>query len=118
MDGSSFRIRALILGAYLLAAVLPMLALAEGRQESPPEHEQMIAMAGHVAQMPATENSADTVQLMFCQQHCFSAAAAFPVPSPEAEAIERSVLGDLRGDLLAASLAIPPPGPPPKPGLI
>ena len=51
MTRSLFPMRALILAAYLLAAILPMLAFADGRQQSQADHEQMMAMAGHVAQL-------------------------------------------------------------------
>jgi hypothetical protein len=118
MARSSFHMRALILAIYLLASILPMLAFAEGRQRSQADHEQMMAMAGHVAHMSSAGSPIDDAQRLLCQQHCLFAAAALPEPSPGVVAIARSVEINLNNDLLAASLALPPPGPPPKRTLI
>lgn len=62
--------RALILAAYLLAAILPMLASADGRQQTQADHEQMMAMAGHVAHMSSSGSPIDDAQRLLCQQHC------------------------------------------------
>ena len=118
MTHSTFPMRALILAAYLLAAILPMLAFADGRQQSQADHEQMMAMAGHVAHMSSAGSPIDDAQRLLCQQHCLFAAAALPAPSPGVVVIARSVEIRLNNDLLAASLALPPPGPPPKRTLI
>lgn len=118
MTHSTFPMRALILAAYLLAAILPMLAFADGRQQTQADHEQMMAMAGHVAHMSSSGSPIDDAQRLLCQQHCLFAAAALPAPSPGVVVIARSVEIRLNNDLLAASLALPPPGPPPKRTLI
>lgn len=118
MTRSSFPVRGLILAAYLLAVILPMLAFADGRQQSQADHEQKMAMAGHVAHMSSGGSPVDDAQRLLCQQHCLFAAAALPAPSPGVVAIARSVEIGLNSDLLAASLALPPPGPPPKRTLI
>lgn len=110
----SFPIRALILAAYILAAILPALLITEGRQQSQAEHGQMMAMAGHLAHMSSTTSSLEKTQLLLCQQHCLFAAAAFPVPVPATGTIGRPVETYVRNDLLATSLATPPPGHPPK----
>ncbi|MGQ0563856.1 MAG: hypothetical protein ACT4OK_02125 [Gemmobacter sp.] len=111
---STLRIRVLILAAYLLAAVLPGLAIGEGRQQSQVDHAQMMAMAGHMAQMPATDRAKSDAQMLLCQQHCMFAAAPFPSPNRVAEAVACATSLDVRFDVLARSLAIPPPGRPPK----
>ena len=111
---SSFRMRVLILAAYLVAAILPVLALGEGRQQFQDDHAQMMAMAGHLGHMPATDGPSDLTQQLICQQHCLFAAAAFPSPDRGAETVARSSDVEAGVDILAASLGIPPPGPPPK----
>jgi hypothetical protein len=115
---STFRLRVLILAAYVLAAILPVLALGEGRQQSLVDHEQMMAMAGHLAQMPATDAPNDLTQQLLCQQHCLFAAAALPTPNRVAEATPSATNVEVGTDLLAASLAIPPRGRPPKVAVI
>lgn len=110
----TFRTHVLILAAYILAAILPVLAMGDGRQQSQADHAQMMAMAGHPANMPATDSPDDRTEQMICQQHCLFAAAAFPAPDRGAETLVRSSDVKVGIDMLAASLAIPPPGPPPK----
>lgn len=110
----TLRIHVLILAAYILAAILPVLALGEGRQQVQADHAQMMAMAGHLAHMPATDGVKDLTQQLICHQHCLFAAAAFPAPGRVAETLARSSDVEAGIDILAASLAIPPPGPPPK----
>lgn len=118
MSVLTFRMRFLIFAAYLFAAVLPVLALAEVRQQSQADHAQMMAMAGHVAQMPATDGQNDLPQLLLCQQHCLFAAAALPAPNRGAESIARATDVDVLIDLRPPSLVTPPPGPPPKVAVI
>lgn len=110
----TFRMRVLILAAYMIAAILPVLALGEGRQQSHAEHVQMMARAGHLADMAVTVESSDLTQQLLCQKHCLFAASALPAPDRVVETLARS--SDVVGvvDLLVAWLAIPPPGPPPK----
>jgi hypothetical protein len=110
----SIRTQVLILAAYLLAALLPALAMTDSHQQSRVEHAQMMAMAGHVMQMPASDMPDDDIQQMLCQQHCLFAAAALPVMDSLTEASPRSNDGPLGVELLAPSRAIPPPGRPPK----
>lgn len=109
----TFRMHALILAAYILAAIIPVLALGE-RQQAQADHAQMMAMAGHLAHMPATDGPKDLTQQQICQQHCLFAAAAFLAPDRVAETLARSSDVEAGIDMLAGSLAIPPPGPPPK----
>lgn len=109
----TFRMHLLILAAYMLAAILPVLAPGE-RQQAQSDHAQMMAIAGHLAHMPATDGPNDLTQQLICQQHCLFAAAAFPAPDREAETVARFSDVEAGVDILAASLAIPPPGPPPK----
>ena len=106
--------RVLILAAYLLAAILPMVALGEGRGQSQVDHAQMMAMAGHVMPMQSADSPAKDAQQVLCQQHCLFATAALPAPNGGTEVVVRAAAVELRFDLLFASLAIPPPGHPPK----
>ncbi|PZR00205.1 MAG: hypothetical protein DI533_06320 [Cereibacter sphaeroides] len=111
---SSFRTRVLILAAYFLTVLLSVLALDTGRQQSQADHAQMMAMAGHMASMPATDDTGDLTQQLLCQQHCLFGAAALPASNRIAEVVTRATAVEISIDLLAASLDIPPPGPPPK----
>lgn len=114
MAFSNFRMRVLILVAYLLVALWPALPLGEGSEQSLVDHAQMMGTAGHLAHMPATGNPDNDAQRLLCQQHCLFAAAALPASNRGAEAVARATDVEVRIDLLAASLAIPPPGRPPK----
>lgn len=114
MASKTFRMRVLILAAYLLAAVLPVLALGEGRGQSQVDHAQMMAMAGHSMPMHATDGADSDAQQVLCQQHCLFATAALPAPNGGTEVVVRAADVELHFDLLFASLAIPPPGHPPK----
>lgn len=110
--------RALILAAFLLAMMVPVLGLGEGRQQSQSDHEQMMAMAGHTAQMPGMDSEDVGVQMALCQQHCLFAVAALPMPDRVAEMVMRAAETEIGVSLPAALLAIPPPGPPPKVAVI
>jgi hypothetical protein len=114
MAFTSFRMRILIFAAYLLAAVLPVLALGEGRGQSQVDHAQTMAMAGHLMPMQTTDGPDRDAQQVLCQQHCLFATAALPAPNGGTEVVVRAADVELRFDLLFASLAIPPPGHPPK----
>jgi len=106
--------RILIFAAYLLAAVLPVLALGEGRGQSQVDHAQMMAVAGHLMPMQTTDGSDSDAQQVLCQQHCLFATAALPAPNGGTEVVVRAADVEPRFDLLFASLAIPPLGHPPK----
>lgn len=114
MKFTTFGMRVLIFAAHLLAAILPVMALGEGRGQPQVDHAQMMAMAGHLMPMQTTDGPDSDAQQVLCQQHCLFAATALPAPSRGTEVVVRAA--DLEGgfDLLFASLAIPPPGHPPK----
>ncbi len=114
MAFTTFRMRILIFAAYLLAAVLPVLALGEGRGQSQVDHAQMMAVAGHLMPMQTTDGSDSDAQQVLCQQHCLFATAALPAPNGGTEVVVRAADVEPRFDLLFASLAIPPLGHPPK----
>ena len=109
----TFRMHVLILAAYVFAAIIPVLALGE-RQQAQADHAQMMAMAGHLAQMPGMGGADDVTQQLLCQQHCMFAAAAFPAPDRVPETVARSSDGEVGIVMLPTSLASPPPGRPPK----
>ena len=114
MEISTFRMRVLIFAAYLLAAVLPVLGLGEGRGQSQVDHAQMMATAGHLMPMQTTDGPDNDAQQVLCQQHCLFAAAALPAPNRGTEAVARVTDVEAGIELLIASLAIPPPARPPK----
>lgn len=114
MAFKTFRMRVLILAAYVLAAVLPILTLGEGRGQSQVDHAQMMAMAGHLMPMQMTDGPDNDAQQVLCQQHCLFAVAALPAPNGGTEVVVRAADAEGGFDLLLASLAIPPPGHPPK----
>lgn len=114
MAFTTFCMRVLIFAAYLLAAVLPVLALGEGRGQSQTIHAQMMAMAGHLMPMQTTDGTDSDAHQVLCQQHCLFATAALPAPNGGTEVVGRAADVELPFDLMFASLAIPPPGHPPK----
>ncbi|OZA00583.1 MAG: hypothetical protein B7Y02_18380 [Rhodobacterales bacterium 17-64-5] len=118
MFRSSFPVRALILAAYVLAVILPLLAFAGDRQQSQGDHEQMMAMAGHVGQMTSAGSPVDDAPRLLCEQHCLFSAAPLSSLHAGVVAIVRPVVINLNDDPSAASLSLPPPGPPPKRALI
>ncbi len=114
MSSSIFSARVLVLAAYLMAAFLPVLAANGGLPLPDGQHAQMMASAGHTMPMDSAMPSDDDAQMLMCQQHCMLAAATVPI---QVLAMENRVGSSdlfLIGGRLAASLAIPPPGPPPK----
>ena len=114
MANATVHMRVLVLAAYLLAAILPVLALGQGGRPSEVGQDQILAMAGHLAQMPATDGPVDNTQKGLCQQHCLFAAAGLPVPNDVAEGTARVADAKVTVDVVPASLVIPPPGRPPK----
>ena len=114
MTVTTFGMRVLIFAAYLLAAILPVMALGEGRGQSQVDHAQTMAMAGHLMPMQTTDGPDSDAQQVLCQQHCLFATAALPAPNGGTEVVARAADVELHFDLLFASLAIPPPGHPPK----
>eukprot|EP01036_Dinobryon_divergens_P042480 gene42480-56457_t len=98
MAFTSFRMRILIFAAYLLAAVLPVLALGEGRGQSQVDHAQTMAMAGHLMPMQTTDGPDSDAQQVLCQQHCLFATAALPEPNGGTEVVVRAADVELRFD--------------------
>lgn len=108
------RTRFVVLAAYLLAAIMPAVMVAGQSPPARADHERMMAMAGHVAQMPGMDGPADIAQNLLCQQHCMVAVAMLPTAS---HAPERSAVVDplvVVDAAVAVSHSSPPPGPPPK----
>lgn len=114
MFSGTFIARVLVLAAYLLAAVFPILFANAGMQLPAVQHAQMMASAGHTMPMEDAGMSDKDAGMSLCQQHCLLAAATLPTQVP---AVESSVVMSglvLTADWLETSLATPPPGPPPK----
>ena len=114
MANPNAKMRILVLAAYFLAAILPVLALGQGGRQAEVEPGQILAMAGHQAHMPVPDGLVDTTQQVLCQQHCLFVAGVLPEANNSAEGTARGADGKVAVDVLAASLAIPPPGRPPK----
>lgn len=111
--------RALIVVVYLLGTVFSTLPLAGQAEQSTTEHARMMAMAGHAAAMAEMDESqSDDAQKLLCEQHCRVATATLPmVEHPALQQVH--VAPVLPGpEPKAASLLLPPPGPPPKLALI
>lgn len=109
------RMRFLFLVAFVLAATLPVLVVGDRDVQSAVDHAQMMAMAGHPAQMPSAQTMGGPVLDMLCQQHCLFGVSGLPTAERAVSSIACAT--DVKASIvpLAASLAIPPPAPPPKP---
>lgn len=118
MQPGTIRAHVLVLAAYLLAAILPVFALSAGLAQSDAQHAQMMAMAGHTVPMESAGQGDEAAEMLLCQQHCMLITAALPTPVPAQTNVFR--ISDIVVDLewLAPSLAVPPPGPPPKVAVI
>jgi hypothetical protein len=118
-----FRARAVVLAAYLLAAMLPVFLATAGQAQTDVQHAQVMAVVGHVMPMQdttqdsAAQDSAD-VQMMQCQDHCLPAASGLPAQDRTVEPGVATSDFVAAAESLAASLVVPPPGPPPKVALI
>ncbi len=112
--GLIFRLRVVVLAACILAAILPALVLAEGRQQTAADHARMMAMAGHLAHMAGTDGPSPAGQMLLCQQVCLFPLAALPAGDGGALTLALAFDASPGAELPAASLAIPPPGPPPR----
>lgn len=117
MFPSIFSARVLALSAFLLTAMLPLLAATWGQPPSGSQHAQMMASAGHTMPME-TSGLTDDARMLLCQQHCLLAAATLPAQVP---VVNRGVATSdivVTADRVGTSLAIPPPGPPPKVAMV
>ena len=111
--------RALILVVYLLGTVFSALPLVGRAEQSAASHAQMMAMAGHAGTMATMDDSqSDDAQKLLCEQHCRVATATLPLAEqPVRQQVHAAPV--LPGpEPRAASLVLPPPGPPPKVALI
>lgn len=112
------RLNVLILATYLLAVILPILAMGEGGHRSMVDHDRMMAMSGHVMPMSETDDADDRSMNLICQQHCMFAVAVMPLLHRAAEPAASASDAVFGAGQRWASLAFPPPGPPPKASLI
>lgn len=114
----TFRVRFFAVAAYVLAAMLPILAVNVGNELPAVQHAQIMVSAGHTMPMEHAGTSDNDVQMLLCQQHCLLAAATLPAQIRTAE--NSVVISDiiLIADWLVSSLSTPPPGPPPKVAVI
>lgn len=115
---ATFSARVLVLAAYLLAAILPVSAANSGLPQTVAQHAQMMAMAGHAMQMDSAKPGSKDPRLLLCQQHCLLATATLPglVRAAENSFVTSEVV--LAADWLEATLATPPPAPPPRAAVI
>ena len=107
------RLPAVVL-VVVLALILPLAGLSAGKPPMQAGHAGMMAAAGHAGHVMPNHGVADPEQAMVCQQHCLPGAAILPAPPAAALALAQAAASGPRGDVPAASLAVPPPGPPPK----
>ncbi len=113
------QIRALVLAAYALVTLVPVLTLTEAGPQMAAGHVQMMVMAGHtVAMTGMDEAQTDDAQMLLCRQHCLVAAATLPVANRSVERVAQAADLHIGHAPLAPLLAIPPPGPPPKVAVI
>jgi len=111
--------RALILVVYLLGTVFSALPPVGRAEQSATSHAQMMAMAGHAGAMATMDDSQSyDAQKRLCEQHCRVVTAT--LPSSEQPALRQVHAAHILPGAapLAASLDLPPPGPPPKVALI
>lgn len=117
MPLSKLTARVLVFAAFLMAAILPMLATNLGLTLSGGQHAQLMASGGHTMPMEAAEPS-DDAQMLLCQQHCLLAAATLPAQVPVVTTGDGTSDLVLTAERLVSSLSTPPPGPPPKVAVI
>jgi len=113
-----FRARAVVLAAYLLAAMVPVFLASAGQAQTDMQHAQVMAVAGHAMPMQDTAQDSADVQMMQCQDHCLPAASGLPAQDRTVKPGVATSDFVAAAESLAASLVVPPPGPPPKVALI
>lgn len=118
MRPGTFPVRALVFAAYILAAILPLLAVIAGLPQTDGQHARMMAAAGHTMPMQDTAPDGDDTGMLLCQQHCLQTAATLPTQGSAAEDGVMMSVVVAAADRMPASVAPPPPGPPPKAALI
>ena len=114
----AFSARVLVVAAYLMAAILPVVVANAGRPLPDAQHAQMMAAAGHTMPMEDVRTNDNEARMLLCQQHCLVAVATLPAQVRMTE--NWVVLSDVIpiADWQVASFAKPPPGPPPKVAVI
>ncbi len=111
-------IRAVVFAAYLLATILPLFAVAAGLPQTDVQHARMMAVAGHTMPMQDAATGGDDASMQLCQQHCLQAVAALPRQGLVAEEEVILSVAVVAADKRLASVALSPPGPPPKVAMV
>lgn len=116
MRKSILFVRALVFAAYALAMLVP--GWTTPGEQTPVEHARMMAVAGHEMNL-ADMGSPETDQAMpLCQQHCMVVVATLPVAEQAVEIDRHAAVVATEEIAMVSSLAVPPPGPPPKEAVI
>lgn len=112
MNKSAPFVKVLVFAAYVLAMLVPGWTMVGEQTQA--EHAQMMAMAGHEMTMADMGSDKSDQTMLLCQQHCLVVVATLPAADQTIEIAGHPfdiVTGD---DPLVSSLAVPPPGHPPK----
>ncbi|MDZ4392573.1 hypothetical protein [Cypionkella sp.] len=112
MNKSGLFVKVLVFAAYVLAMLVPGFTMVG--EQTPVEHAQMMAMAGHEMNLADTVSSETDQTMLLCQQHCLVVVAALPAADQTIEIAGHPIDAVTGDDPLVSSLAFPPPGHPPK----
>ena len=113
MNAPGILVKIVVFAAFLLAMVVSGFAVAG--EQSPAEHAQRMAMAGHEMTMADMGSSVpDKAQMALCKQQCLVAVATLPIEEHAVELTGQRFDGQTGADPLVSSLIFPPPGHPPK----
>lgn len=112
MNKAGLFVKVLVVAAYVLAMLVPGFTMVG--EQTPVEHAQMMAMAGHEMNLADTGSSETDQTMLLCQQHCLVVVATLPAADQTIEIAGHPIDVVTGDDPLVSSLAFPPPGHPPK----
>lgn len=112
MNKSRPFVKVLVVAAYVLAMLVPVLPMVG--EQTPVEHAQMMAMAGHEMTISDKGTSETDQTMLLCQQHCLVVVATLPAADQTIEIAGHPIDVVTGDDPLVSSLAFPPPEHPPK----
>lgn len=116
MNKSGLFIKVLVFAAYVLATLAPGWTVVG--EQTPVEHAQMMATAGHEMKLADTGRSETNQTMRLCQQLCLVVVATLPTADQTIEIAGHPIDVETGDDPLVSSLAFPPPGHPPKVAVI
>ena len=112
MNKSGLFVKVLFVAAYVLAMLVPGFTMVV--EQTPAEHAQMMAMAGHEMNLADTGSSETDQTMVLCRQHCLVVVASLPAADQTIEITGHPIDVVTGDDPLVSSLALPHPGHPPK----